>query len=74
MCVCVCVCVCARARACMCFKVCRVLQNYTIQPEECFFSSLDEYASKMIMLYRLRGGAYGDEMKTLLDQLDQVII
>lgn len=25
----------------------------------------------MIMLYRLHGGAYGDEMKTLLDQLDQ---
>ncbi|KAL0148232.1 hypothetical protein M9458_056464, partial [Cirrhinus mrigala] len=36
-----------------------------------FFSSLDEYASKMIALYRSRGGAYGDEMKTLLDQLDQ---
>ncbi|GAA6102388.1 uncharacterized protein LOC122145523 [Tachysurus ichikawai] len=36
-----------------------------------FLSSLDEYAPKMIMLYRSRGGAYGDEMKTLLDQLDQ---
>uniref|UniRef100_A0A9J7Y220 Sterile alpha motif domain-containing protein 3 n=1 Tax=Cyprinus carpio carpio TaxID=630221 RepID=A0A9J7Y220_CYPCA len=39
-----------------------------------FLSSLDEYASKMIMLYRSRGGAYRDEMKTLLDQFDQVII
>ncbi|XP_065115909.1 uncharacterized protein [Paramisgurnus dabryanus] len=35
-----------------------------------FFSSLDEYASPMIKLYRARGGAYGEEMKTLLDQLD----
>ncbi len=69
--VCVCVCVCA----CMCFKVCaefyRIAQSNL---KSAFFSSLDEYASKMIMLYRLHGGAYGDEMKTLLDQLDQVII
>ncbi len=70
MCVCVCVCV------CMCFKVCAEFYRITQfnLKSAFFFSSLDEYASKMIMLYRLRGGAYGDEMKTLLDQLDQVII
>ncbi|XP_056327522.1 uncharacterized protein LOC130240126 [Danio aesculapii] len=35
-----------------------------------FFSSLDEYALPMIKLYRSRGGQYGEEMRTLLDQLD----
>ncbi|KAI7793899.1 hypothetical protein IRJ41_005945 [Triplophysa rosa] len=35
-----------------------------------FFSYLDEYAPRMIKLYRVRGGAHEDDMKTLLDQLD----
>ncbi len=59
----------------MCFKVCAEFYRITQSNlKSAFFSSLDDYASKMIMLYRLRGGAYEDEMKTLLDQLDQVII
>ncbi|XP_057182127.1 uncharacterized protein LOC130549013 [Triplophysa rosa] len=35
-----------------------------------FFSYLDEYAPQMIKLYRVRGGAHEDDMKTLLDQFD----
>uniref|UniRef100_A0A9J8BKM6 Uncharacterized protein n=1 Tax=Cyprinus carpio carpio TaxID=630221 RepID=A0A9J8BKM6_CYPCA len=52
----------------VCAEFYRITQNHL---KSTFLSSLDEYASKMMMLYRSRGGAYVDEMKTLLDQLDQ---
>ncbi|GAA6104112.1 uncharacterized protein LOC122145523 [Tachysurus ichikawai] len=53
-------------------KVCAEFYRITqANLKSTFLSSLDEYAPKMIMLYRSRGGAYGDEMKTLLDQLEQ---
>ncbi|KAK3567575.1 hypothetical protein QTP86_020020 [Hemibagrus guttatus] len=52
----------------VCAKFYRITQT---NMKSTFFSSLDEYMSKMFTLYRSRGGVYGDEMKTLLDQLDQ---
>ncbi|CAL9688545.1 unnamed protein product [Knipowitschia caucasica] len=35
-----------------------------------FFSSLDEYAPKIIRLYRARAALWGKDMKTLLENLD----
>ncbi|GAA6082055.1 uncharacterized protein LOC122145523 [Tachysurus ichikawai] len=58
----------------LCFQIDVCAEFYRITQanlKSTFLSSLDEYAPKMIMLYRSRGGAYGDEMKTLLNQLDQ---
>ncbi|KAL2101223.1 hypothetical protein ACEWY4_002984 [Coilia grayii] len=39
--------------------------------KDTFFSSLDEYAPKIIKLYRSRSGAFGEDLKSLLDKLDQ---
>ncbi|XP_047673598.1 uncharacterized protein LOC125145356 isoform X3 [Tachysurus fulvidraco] len=52
----------------VCAEFYRIAQ---INLKSTFLSSLDEYAPKMIMLCRSCGGTYGDEMKTLLDQLDK---
>uniref|UniRef100_A0AAV2L3K7 BTB domain-containing protein n=2 Tax=Knipowitschia caucasica TaxID=637954 RepID=A0AAV2L3K7_KNICA len=38
-----------------------------------FFSSLDEYAPKIIRLYRARAALWGKDMKTLLENLDDQV-
>ncbi|XP_062375725.1 uncharacterized protein LOC134063970 [Sardina pilchardus] len=41
--------------------------------KETFFSSLDEYTPKIIQLYRSRSGAFGEDLKTLLNKMDAQI-
>ncbi|XP_060753791.1 uncharacterized protein LOC132864385 [Neoarius graeffei] len=38
--------------------------------KETFFSLLDEYTPKIIKLYRSRSGAFGEDLKSLLDKMD----
>ncbi|XP_056617412.1 uncharacterized protein LOC130432164 [Triplophysa dalaica] len=52
-------------------QICAEFNRITqINLKSAFFSCLDEYIPRMIKLYRVRGGAHENDMKTLLDQLD----
>ncbi|XP_056625191.1 uncharacterized protein LOC130437716 [Triplophysa dalaica] len=50
----------------ICAEFYRITQ---INLKSAFFSPLDEYAPRLIKLYRVRGGAHENDLKTLLDQL-----